>query len=81
MWSGLPLICEHPFAMPLAASIRRSTARSVRCSRVRNWAFGSRRGGTLMSSLNEIDDAGADAGRLLTVFKVALCFLNEFATV
>ncbi len=28
--------------------------------------------GTLMSSLSEIDDAGADAGRLLTVFKVAL---------
>jgi hypothetical protein len=28
--------------------------------------------GTLMSSLSEIDDAGADAGRLLTVFRVAL---------
>ncbi|MBI4090729.1 MAG: DUF3644 domain-containing protein [Candidatus Komeilibacteria bacterium] len=28
--------------------------------------------GTLASSLSEIDDAGADAGRLLTVFKVAL---------
>src|SRR5262245_48247976 len=28
--------------------------------------------GTLMSSLSEVDDAGADAGRLLTVFKVAL---------
>jgi len=28
--------------------------------------------GTLVSSLSAIDDAGADAGRLLTVFKVAL---------
>jgi Domain of unknown function (DUF3644)/EC042_2821-like Restriction Endonuclease-like domain len=28
--------------------------------------------GTLMSSLSDIDDAGADAGRLLTVFKVSL---------
>lgn len=28
--------------------------------------------GTLMTSLSEVDDAGADAGRLLTVFKVAL---------
>jgi hypothetical protein len=28
--------------------------------------------GTLMSSVNEIEEAGADGGRLLTVFKVAL---------
>ena len=28
--------------------------------------------GTLLSSLSEVDDAGADAGRLLTVYKVAL---------
>jgi hypothetical protein len=28
--------------------------------------------GTLMSSINEVDEAGADTGRLLTVFKVAL---------
>ena len=33
--------------------------------------------GTLMSSVNEIEDAGADGGRLMTIFKVALEFVKK----
>jgi hypothetical protein len=40
-----------PWRLALAASIRRSTSRSVRCSRVRNSAFGRRRGATVRFSL------------------------------
>jgi hypothetical protein len=40
-----------PFRLALAASISRSTSRSVRCSRVRNSAFGRRRGVTVRFSL------------------------------
>jgi hypothetical protein len=39
-----------PWRLALAASISRSTSRSVRCSRVRNSAFGRRRGTTVRFS-------------------------------
>jgi hypothetical protein len=63
-WQLMPLGLTPP--IDPVSFIAKSTKASKQSSATKQFF------GTLMSSLSEVDDAGADAGRLLTVFKVAL---------
>jgi len=63
-WQLMPLGLKPP--IDPVAFISKSTKASKQSSATKQFF------GTLMTSLSEVDDAGADAGRLLTVFKVAL---------
>jgi hypothetical protein len=63
-WQLMPLGLKPPID-PIAF-ISKSTKAGKQSSATKQFF------GTLLSSLSEVDDAGADAGRLLTVFKVAL---------